>query len=274
MLEEVPGETQEEMQPADGFALDGGSEAESEGNLLWRPGESAAPHVARKVGALRQQAQVLVTNAYLNMRKLDKNLLRSICNSLPPISTTAKVLAARATAHILRLSANTIRGCVRRVSQNRWTTYDVAGTEAELRTAVSSVSAQKREAPQVILERLVREAVHNIARSRTDEEFVLSVAKLQKHGLDCGDKFVSKEFLQTVEFVGAKFLQVLQMEQLCKRLPGVGTLAPIAVAFDGVSVGDTFFSRSETFEVIMMSSISPVTGMLTEHFVSSPSVGC
>ena len=276
-----------------GFELDGPSldppegvaEDESQGFVLgnsdcnrgqgdanaWQPGINVVPHISRKTSVLRTQAQVLIANVYLTMRQLPTTLLQGIISKLPSISETAQPLAAKAAAHVLRVSANTIRNCARRLSKNGWQPCDVA-EDNKSAPAPAQIKPQ-RESHEVLLKRLVRECVHNIAHGRADEDYILAIAKLQAHGMDAGDKFASSSFLQVVEFVGAKLLQIAQLEELAQVLPGVGVLPPLALTFDTVTSGSNMFSRAETCQIIMVATISPIDGLLRDHFMSSPSVG-
>ena len=43
---------------------------------------------------------------------------------------------------------------------------------------------------------LVREAVSTVGNARADGDFLEAIARLQKHGVDVGDKYCSQKFLQ------------------------------------------------------------------------------
>ena len=110
--------------------------------------------------------------------------------------------------------------------------------------------------------RLVCECVHNIAHGRADEDYALVISKLQAHNMDTGDRFASSSFL------GVHRWKLLQIAQL-----GHSATTGLALTFDTLTSGSKMFSRAETLQVIIMiASISPIDGLLTDHFISFPSV--
>ena len=97
-----------------------------------------------------------------------------------------------------------------------------------------------------------------------------NISKLRLYGLDTGDKFASKQFLTLVEFCAAKQLEFDQADRLMQPLlPGIGVKSPVALRFDGCTIGDgSLFSRHEALEIIVMSSIDTVTGKLRPNFLA------
>ena len=120
---------------------------------------------------------------------------------------------------------------------------------------------------------LVREALVNASKSRADEEFAVSLARLQNLGIDTGDKYASRGFVHVVEHSGSKMMEFLQAESLLHKLPGLGILSPMSLTFDSVSVGDAVFARNETFQIICSTVLDPISGELVTHFLSCPSIG-
>ena len=73
--------------------------------------------------------------------------------------------------------------------------------------------------------------------------------------------------------MAAKLLEFRQSEVIAQILPGLGTLSPASLCFDGVSIGNSLFSRGESFTVFVLSTISASSGRLFPQFVASPSSG-
>ena len=120
---------------------------------------------------------------------------------------------------------------------------------------------------------LVGEALVNAAHARPDDHYVLSVARLNHLGLDCGDKYASARFVRVAEFCAGKLLEFGQAEVLNAELGGLGVVSPLSCSFDAVSVGDTMFARNETFQIITVTALDPCTGKLSTHFLNCPSIG-
>ena len=106
-----------------------------------------------------------------------------------------------------------------------------------------------------------------MARTNNNGAQTINISKLRFFGLDTADKFASKQFLRLVEFCAAKQLELDQADRLMQPLPGIGVKSPVALCFDGCTIGDSsLFSRHEALEIIVMSSIDSVTGKLRPDF--------
>ena len=187
----------------------------------------------------------------------------------------ARPLAARAAAHLVGVSAWTISSIRDRVARNGWKPYALA---SDSQTATGSGEPEaanevRTSSPQDIMVCLVREAVYTISHGYPDAHYMQSLCRLSMNGVSIGDKFASKSFLQMVEFTGSKLIELMVADSLSTRLPGVGVVSPIAVTFDGVTVGDSLFARNESFQVICVAALSPHTGEIISHFVGCPSMG-
>ena len=187
----------------------------------------------------------------------------------------ARPLAARAAAHLVRVSAWTISSIRDRVARNGWKPYALA---SDSQTATGSgepeaANEARTSSPQDIMVCLVREAVYTISHGYPDAHYMQSLCRLSMNGVSIGDKFASKSFLQMVEFTGSKLIELMVADSLSTRLPGLGVVSPIAVTFDGVTVGDSLFARNESFQVICVAALSPHTGEIISHFVGCPSIG-
>ena len=230
--------------------------------------------IPKLVAGMVDQCQVLVTNLYLNLCKLPRQLLLGVCQALPAISTDVRPLAAKAAAHLIRVSGRTVNNIVQRVKNAGWTATAQEPQEAEHEDGESStIVPQGQRSREEILRVLIREALHCSSHGLADDYYVQSVARLQLCGLDVGDKYVSKKFVRMVEFLSAKQLEYLQADVLARRLPGLAVVSPLSIAFDGISIGDSLFSRAESFQVIVVSSLNVTTGRLFPQLLASPSSG-
>ena len=150
---------------------------------------------------LNEQAQVLVVNLMLNLAKLSPQVLRSISESLPPVSPV-RPLTARVAGQLLCMSGNSLKGILHRVKNNDWVPHkpSLDGTSADAVVGDGLVHAQETaKAPRdarSALTSLVREAVSTVGNARADGDFLEAIARLQKHGVDVGDKYCSQKFLQ------------------------------------------------------------------------------
>ena len=217
------------------------------------------------------QCQVLVTNLYLNLCKLPRQLLLGVCNALPAISTDVRPLASKAAAHLIRVSGRTVNNIVQRVKNAGWTVAVQETQDAEHQDGASESTGQRSR--EEILRLLIREALHCSSHGLADDYYLQSVARMQLCGLDIGDKFVSRKFVRMIEFLGAKQVEYLQADVLARRLPGLAVLSPLSIAFDGISIGNSLFSRAESFLVIVVSSLNVTTGRLFPQLLASPSSG-
>lgn len=164
----------------------------------------------------------------------------------------------------------------RKVGENQWLPLKVdEGRQKREGSSKQNIDDGQRHQRQAefTMALLVREALVNASKARADEEFAVSLARLQNLGLDIGDKYASRSFVRVVEHSGAKMMEFLQAESLLHKLPGLGILSPMSLTFDSVSVGDAMFARNETFQIICCTVLDSISGELVTHFLSCPSIG-
>ena len=196
--------------------------------------------------------------------------MKQIIDSLPEVQSV-RPLASHAAAALLRISGRTINNILQRVQDNGWVPRDVQPHAAQNEAADFSRDGQRDR--KQILRALVREAIHSSAHGRPDDSYLQAAARLRLCGVDTGDKFVSRPFLRLCEFLCAKLIEICDAESLSQKLPAIGVLPPISIAFDGVSVGDSMYARAESFQMLVLSCVSSHTGFLGCHFISCPSSG-
>ena len=236
------------------------------GPSAWQPGIDVGNFVSRRRG-LGAQAQALLCNVYLGLKKLPKQIVLEIIAKLPGIPSV-RPLVSHAAAALLRVSGKTINSILHTLQANDWIPQDVQAREPQ----VEHSQCHKRDKER-ILKILVREALHASSHGLPDDSFLQAAARLRMCHVDLGDKYVSRPFLRLCEYLCAKLIEICDAETLSQKLPGLGVLSPVSISFDGVSVGDSMYARSESLVVVVLSSVSPYTGLLGAHFMSCPSAG-
>ena len=125
----------------------------------WRPGSNCGPWVAGKVAPLLAQGQVLVANAYVNMRRLPVGVCQTVLSHLG-MQGVCRNYADWCAAAIMGISRNMVRTLWRNMLGRAW---EPSLAELEPQTceaATPGISAHdKRRALAV----RVREAVHTCA---------------------------------------------------------------------------------------------------------------
>ena len=61
------------------------------------------------------QTQVVVANTFLNLSKLPRSLLSRVCAELGDLYKDVRPASARAAAHLLRISGNTVKMVVNKM---------------------------------------------------------------------------------------------------------------------------------------------------------------
>lgn len=254
----------------------------------WVCGQNAGDFVTRRRPATCQ-AQIFMVNVYLNLRKLSNGQLLAICSTLPSADPKAgwvnlfcvrstsrrspaqiKPYSLRAAAAILGVPAGTLITIFQRVRSNGWAPVEPAVRDV----ATPQLRGSKRpwrEQNVDILRTLVREAVHVSAKGLPDIEYIHAVCRLALNGVPVGDKYCSSNFVELVEVLSAKYLELADAEVLCSMLPGLGVASPLTILFDMVNLSGGMFSRAETLQVILLHALSPSCGRLEPFLVSTPS---
>lgn len=166
-----------------------------------------------------------------------------------------------------------------RVQQAAWTpgrhcrnsVHNTNVSEGE-EESVSTARKSKRDA-SAITRVLIREALFCISHGESTDFFLQNLAKLRLYQVDVGDKYASRQYLQLVEMACGRLLQLQDAQQLHDVLPGLNVQAPISICYDGVSIGDSLFSRQESFEIVFVFSASVSTGQMQAFFIGCPSEG-
>ena len=221
----------------------------------WQPGQDVGRFVARRWRPLIGQSQVLVCNAVLNLAKLPKNLLNTLLQHLPACKHNVKSKVMIAASSLLRLPASTVQGCFRKVKSNRW---QPTAAREHTGTPVPDACPEPPSpvtAGSVIMQRLVREALHTCAAGHADQDFLRTICRLQLANVDMGSKYHSTEFLALVEYVAGVALQVCDAHELSQPMRSHGMKSMLSAGFDIGNLGRSMFSKHE----ILGNSWSQVT---------------
>ena len=207
------------------------------------------------MAGLDAQGQVLLANVVLNVGKLPKELMMDVCRRLGDLCKELRPLAARAASHLLGVSGGTVKVVFNRLVQSCWMPVELLRSSAGTGDpgddpAGSSASVRQRRDPDAIMRCLLREALFSF--------YVQNLAKLRLYGIDVGDKYASRQFLQLVEMSCSRLLQLQDATCLNQVLPGLNVRAPLAICYDGVSIGGSLFdawSLSSTLSCLFAESL-------------------
>ena len=157
-----------------------------------------------------------------------------------------------------------------RVRNNGWRPQDPLPYPTKV-PEVDGKSVGQRDA-QKVMKTLVREALYVSARGLPEQVYVDSISRLQLNNVLVGDKYASGDFLETVERLSAKYLELQDGLKLAQKMPGLGVRSPLGIVFDTVTLGGGMYSRHESLQVIMLTFVGN-SGRLESMLLDSPSVG-
>lgn len=187
----------------------------------------------------------------------------------------AKPFPVRAASALLRIPAGTIREVIRKVRNAKWCPIKPVERDMAHQTEILCPEAKlpsQRKTPLEVMRVLVREALYTASYGLPQRTFTDALCRLALNNVDVGDKYSSREFLETVESLAAKFIELQDSHAILMRMPALGVPSPIAVVFDGVTLGGGLFSRHETFEVVIANFVGE-NGKLETQLIGTPSPG-
>ena len=256
LSEVISGSVEPRNTTGDAFQLDpqgsfGDAEADSKD---WQPGVNVGSYIWRRVAPLQEQSQVLIANVALSLGKLPTKF-RTIAELLPRMSEGAKPFSVRAAACLMRIPAGTIREVLRKVRCAGWNPIkpsdrDVSGNQKDLETMPSNCVPQAlkpRKSSSDVMRTLVREALYTASYGLPQRTFTDSLCRLALNGCDTGDKYGSRDFLETVETLSSKLIELQESEAILLRMPALCVSSPMSIVFDGVTLAGGLFSKHETF---------------------------
>lgn len=215
----------------------------------WNPGRDCGSWVVGKLG-LGEQGQVLITNLYLSLRKLPASVNRTILDYLRPGHGATRNFADRVSAALLGVSRSTARYVFDRLQRNRWQPVrpQVAPSASEGCQMVSSATPPLSDLDAMKVR--VREVLAVCSGGRPDVDYATAMSRLKSHGLDVGDKHLSRKFVEPVEVLATTAAMAQAAHLLGVVSPSLGIASDIALVWDGVSIGARNFSRYETLYLI------------------------
>ena len=232
----------------------------------WQPGSNCGPWVVGKVAPLLAQGQVLVTNAYVNMRRLPVGVCQTLLSHLG-MSGVCKNYADWCVAAIMGISKNMVRTLWRKMHDQEWEP-SLANHDPELgKPAAPHISADDKRRALVVR---VREAVYTCAAGGTSTDYIGAIHRMQMAGLKLGSKYDHHSFLTLVEHLAVVCCRELTGRSLMELVPSLGIPSDLSLVWDGVSIGGTMWSRGETLCVIGVGCCD-TAGHIHHLLVSSPS---
>lgn len=116
---------------------------------------------------------------------------------------------------------------------------------------------------------LTRTALQTIVAGDTARNFVRRLCCLHVEGVDVGEKYHTKHFINEVSHLACRAMQSRDALDLDAVLPGLGIPSNFAVLFDGVPIGGvSAYGRHGNAMVICLASVGHRSGRLHGRFVA------
>lgn len=215
----------------------------------WRPGKDCGQWLIGKL-SLIEQSQVLITNLYLSLRQLPASVKRTVLDHLCPGHGATRNFADRLSAVLLGVSRSTARYVFERMQDNNWQPRPPQSVSRESADTTMPASVASPLSETHAMKVRVREILAICSAGRPDVDYVHAMRRLQLHGLDVGDKHLSRKFVEPVELLAATAAMAETTHLLGTVCPSLGIAPDIALIWDGVSIGARSFSRYETLYLI------------------------
>ncbi|CAE7600327.1 unnamed protein product [Symbiodinium sp. CCMP2592] len=260
----------------------------------WVPGMNCGSTICSLSPAL-QQAQVLIVNTVANIKKLPKQLTKDmLCGFTDIKGSTGKSYTEVLAANLLGLSRQTVSRCWRDVEANGWTpihreplhperklqpskpSHTVDTEESRWQPsrpshAVDTEESRWRKSATVCVRTAIGCAVEGQSRTSFERE----VARLRLCGVDVdGAMCHSRKFCVEVEYLTNQVLHMMNANDWCSVLGGLGIESDFAVMADPVSLGKcSAFPRNETVLVANLTIVSAEDGSLVTPMLDYRTLG-
>lgn len=215
-------------------------DAEALAPSTWRPGENCGQWIRRGLNGFGVQAQVLICNVYLNVRRMPAALAQTVLRTLLPGSHASRNFADRVSAQLLGLSHGAARSVYDRLSAREWQPEPPESEPPGVIVGGSPLSGL--DAMKV----RVREILAICHSGRPDSDYPLAMQRLRLYGLPVGDRLCSRKFVEQVELLAATAARAEAARRLKAKSPSLGVCSDISIIWDGVSIGARNFSRYES----------------------------
>ncbi|CAE7781997.1 unnamed protein product [Symbiodinium sp. CCMP2592] len=260
----------------------------------WVPGMNCGSTICSLSPAL-QQAQVLIVNTVANIKKLPKQLTKDmLCGFTDIKGSTGKSYTEVLAANLLGLSRQTVSRCWRDVEANGWTpihreplhperklqpnkpSHTVDTEESRWQPSrpshtVDTEESRWRKSATVCVRTAIGCAVEGQSRTSFERE----VARLRLCGVDVdGAMCHSRKFCVEVEYLTNQVLHMMNANDWCSVLGGLGIESDFAVMADPVSLGKcSAFPRNETVLVANLTIVSAEDGSLVTPMLDYRTLG-
>ena len=252
----------------------------------WHPGKDCGiSFLSERDAPLPSSAQVIVTNLYINLRRLPKNVCQMILAVLAPRALVVRNFADRAAAALAGFSHSFARRVHDRVRANGWAPCEAdaslsdaerARREQGLAPNFGRDAGGRAKSSKWALEVRVREALAVSQGGACDAEYVAAMQRLKRHGLSLGSKYCTAHIVETVELLAVAAARALASDELRHLIPSLGIPSDLVLIFDGVSIGKSSFSRHESLLLIgfaFMGQSENGTHSLVARLMAAPSAG-
>ena len=203
----------------------------------WRPSVDCGIYMTGRVDSAEVQAQVLIVNVYLNLKRLPSSFAKSLWSCLTPGGPGIVCnFADRLASKLMGISHSKARKIHERVRGNNWIPIGAAGVS----TAAPATEPQTQDRDLRALSALkvrVREAMSVAHWGEPDTAFERQMARLQLHGLDLGTKYRSHHLVQSVEHLAAVAARARTADALNRNLASLGIPSDLNLIFYGASIG-------------------------------------
>ena len=192
---------------AQGMALDDDSAGEAEPAAMpangWRPGKDSGRFDQFRTPLV----QVILTNLYLNARRLPSELGKALLKFLLPREESAprRNFADRIVALLAGVSQSRGRRTHDQVRDNGWAPCEDnpdhvdEPSDAEPAFQFAQGCATKEERSLWAMKVRVEEALHISRKGDADADYHQAMKRMQSHGLVLGEKYRSPHFVELVE---------------------------------------------------------------------------
>lgn len=249
----------------------------------WLPGSNVGSWIS-PFAPISQQALVLIGNAWTNVFRVPKRILKACQSYLPNIKGMNRCsLQVAFVSQLLAVSPHSVRAWIEGLKQNEWVPVQKQSlsdwwqrknkTSLHDGDAPASKPQSEVDSESVLLERVVQRALYCCFENRTGLEYERDMASLADlcpgmFGTTCR----GREFYTNVIHLAATSMRHLDGLDLSLALPGLGICSDVSLMLDPVSLGTGTFARHGTTLVLCVASISAHTHRIQSIFLDAPTM--
>ena len=215
----------------------------------WHPGKDCGQWMSG-LKDFSVQAQVLICNVYLNLRRLPSKVAATALGALSREGSAAtRNFADKLAAALLGLSFHAARTVYNRVS-DKWRPEQREPKKPSDSELPRAIAGSSKPSNFDLMKIRVREILAICHGGKPDSDYPLAMERLCLHGLQVGDTCTSRRFVEPVELLAATAARAEAARRLNCTSPSLGVRSDVAVIWDGVSIGARSFSRYETLYLV------------------------